>query len=108
MINAVNSTTAIIVALVSSWIFCYCEKHKIGLKMPEGVPTGVARAFAALVPGFFILLAEGYEPSLKAIHDSSSLLLLFLGLIVLGVAITVFSTNRSIIKYLKMRLDDLY
>ena len=49
--------TAIIVALVSSWIFCYCEKHKIGLKMPEGVPTGVARAFAALVPGFFILLA---------------------------------------------------
>ena len=48
--------TAIIVALVSSWIFCYCEKHQIGLKMPEGVPTGVARAFAALVPGLFILL----------------------------------------------------
>ena len=24
--------------------------------MPEGVPTGVARAFAALVPGLFILL----------------------------------------------------
>lgn len=48
--------TAIIVALVSSWIFCYCEKHQIGLKMPEGVPTGVARAFAALIPGLFILL----------------------------------------------------
>ena len=47
--------TAILVALFTSWVFCYCEKHKIGFKMPEGVPTGVAKAFAALVPGFFIL-----------------------------------------------------
>ena len=47
--------TAIIVSLVTSWIFCYCEKHKIGFKMPEGVPQGVANAFAALVPGFFLL-----------------------------------------------------
>lgn len=57
---------------------------------------------------FFILLAEGYEPSLKAIHDNGSLALLFLGLIVLGIVITLFSTHRSIIKYLKMKLDDLY
>ena len=50
--------TAIIVALFTSWVFCYCEKHKLGFAMPEGVPTGVAKAFAALVPGF-IVLASG-------------------------------------------------
>ena len=56
----------------------------------------------------FILWAENYEPALKAVHDTTSLVLLFLGLIVLGILITVFSTHRSVIKYLKMKLDDLY
>lgn len=50
--------TAILVSLFTSWVFCYCEKHHMGFKMPEGVPTGVAKAFAALVPGF-IILASG-------------------------------------------------
>jgi len=45
---------------------------------------------------------------MKAIHDNTSLVLLFVGLIILGIAITVFSTHRSVIKYLKMKLDDLY
>ena len=68
----------------------------------------VSGAIAVVGIWIFVMLAEGYEPSLKAIHDNKSLILLFLGLIILGIAITVFSTNRSIIKYLKMRLDDLY
>jgi len=56
----------------------------------------------------FILWAENYEPALKAVHDTSSLVILFTGLLVLGIVITVFSTHRSVIKYLKMKLDDLY
>ncbi|WP_231035217.1 PTS transporter subunit EIIC [Pectinatus frisingensis] len=43
--------TAIIVSFAVSYIFCYCEKNKIGIKMPESVPTGVVKAFSALVPG---------------------------------------------------------
>ena len=35
-------------------------------------------------------------------------LLLFLALIVMGIGITFFSTHRSVTKYLKMKLDDLY
>lgn len=46
--------TAIVVALAVSWIFCYFAKNNIGIKMPSGVPEGVARAFAALVPGLVI------------------------------------------------------
>ena len=33
---------------------------------------------------------------------------LALSLLVLGVAISLFSTHRSVVKYLKMKLDDLY
>ncbi|MBK8140869.1 MAG: permease-like cell division protein FtsX [Chitinophagaceae bacterium] len=55
-----------------------------------------------------ILIAEGSVDWLKTIHDSGLLLLLFFILIVLGIVITLFSTHRSVVKYLKMRLDDLY
>lgn len=43
--------TAILVSFYVSYVFCYCEKNKIGIKMPASVPGGVARAFSALVPG---------------------------------------------------------
>ena len=55
-----------------------------------------------------IMIAEGSVDWLKTIHDSGLLLFLFAILIVLGIAITLFSTHRSVIKYLRMKLDDLY
>ena len=55
-----------------------------------------------------VWIAERYVPEMKAIHDNISLVYLFLGLLILGVCITLFSTHRSVVKYLKMKLDDLY
>jgi cell division transport system permease protein len=55
-----------------------------------------------------IMIAEGSVGWLKTIHDNGLLILLFIILIVLGVAITLFSTHRSVLKYLRMKLDDLY
>jgi cell division transport system permease protein len=52
--------------------------------------------------------AESQFPQLKAIRDLKLTLLLYGGLIVLGVGISVYSTHRSVLKYLKMKLDDLY
>jgi cell division transport system permease protein len=52
--------------------------------------------------------AESQFPQLKAIRDIQLTLILFGGMIVLGVGISVFSTHRSVLKYLKMKLDDLY
>ena len=49
--------TAILVSFAAAWIFCYCEKRHIGIKMPDAVPSGVSRAFEALTPG--ILLFTG-------------------------------------------------
>jgi cell division transport system permease protein len=61
----------------------------------------------ALVYGL-TLVAEGFLPELKALHDTRTLIILFIVLVVLGIAITLFSTHRSVIKYLRMKLDELY
>lgn len=51
---------------------------------------------------------ESLIPQLKAIRDIQLNLILFGGMVLLGVSISVYSTHRSVIKYLKMKLDDLY
>ncbi len=71
----------------------------------NGAISGV---IASVLLYILVLIAEGQLEWLKAIHDSGLLLFLFLILIVVGIAITLFSTNRSVIKYLRMKLDDLY
>ncbi len=47
-------------------------------------------------------------PEIKALRDNGMLMLLFLGLTLIGISITFISTHRSVTKYLKMKLDDLY
>jgi cell division transport system permease protein len=55
-----------------------------------------------------IFLAENELPELRAMRDTFSLAILASGIILLGIFISVLSTHRSVIKYLKMKLDDLY
>jgi cell division transport system permease protein len=75
----------------------------------KAVINGAISGIIAVVAVFLlVMLAESNVPEMKAIHDTTGLILLFTGLIVLGIVITVFSTHRSVIKYLRMRLDDLY
>ena len=57
---------------------------------------------------FIIIVIEQYVSWFKAVHDNILLFLLFFVLILLGISITVFSTHRSVLKYLRMKLDDLY
>ena len=55
-----------------------------------------------------IWAAESLIPGLIVIHDNTLIFLLFLLLVLLGITITLISTHRSVIKYLRMKLDDLY
>lgn len=71
----------------------------------NGALSGVIATVAVII---FLYIFEKFIPEMKAIHDNTSLVILFIGLIILGVAITLISTHRSVVKYLKMRLDDLY
>jgi cell division transport system permease protein len=55
-----------------------------------------------------ILVFEKWLPEIKALRDYALLSILFVSIILLGVVISFVSTHRSVIKYLKMKLDDLY
>jgi cell division transport system permease protein len=75
----------------------------------RAIINGAVSGLIAIVAVFLlILVAENYIPGVKVLHDNTTLVLLFVVLIVLGICITLFSTHRSVIKYLKMKLDDLY
>ncbi len=51
---------------------------------------------------------EKIIPQFKVLHDTQGMIILFLVIFVLGILITLVSTHRAVIKYLKMKLDDLY
>ncbi len=72
------------------------------------VNGAVSGGIASVAVFAFVKIAENILPELKAIRDGYSLILLFVALILLGIGITLFSTHRSVIKYLKMKLDELY
>lgn len=68
----------------------------------------IASGIAIVAVWFTVLLIESFAPSFKVLHDNTSMILLFLLIIFLGISITLVSTHRSVIKYLRMKLDDLY
>lgn len=68
----------------------------------------ISAAIAIAILFSLIQWAESQFPQLKAIHNTTFTIILFGGLILVGVGISLFSTHRSVIKYLKMKLDDLY
>jgi cell division transport system permease protein len=76
----------------------------------KAVINGLTSALLAI--GAIGLIIYGVEkwwlPEIKALRDNRLLALLFLVLIMMGIGITFFSTHRSVTKYLKMKLDDLY
>lgn len=61
--NVINKTwtagqgmiSAIIIGLLVGWIYSWFMKNDIRIKMPAGVPEGVANSFTALIPGFVIV-----------------------------------------------------
>ncbi len=71
--------------------------------------NGLISAFIAIFLLFGLIeWASTQFPQIRTLQGISSSVMLFGGLIVLGVGISVFSTYRSVLKYLKMKLDELY
>ena len=68
----------------------------------------IASGIAIAAVWFTVLLIEYLIPSFQKLHDNTSMILLFLAIVILGIGITLISTHRSVIKYLRMKLDDLY
>ncbi|MDP4283368.1 MAG: permease-like cell division protein FtsX [Bacteroidota bacterium] len=68
----------------------------------------IASAIAIGLMVGFITISEKFIPYLKLLHDTKNMFLIFGGITILGIFITVLSTHRSALKYLKMKLDELY
>lgn len=75
----------------------------------RAIINGALSAVIAIVLIYISMLAsEFFLPEIRDLRDNNKLVLLFLFLILLGISITLFSTYRSVVKYLKMKLDELY
>lgn len=75
----------------------------------RAIVNGLISAGIAIVAVYAsVLIIENFVPYLHQLRDSSNMALIILGIIVLGVTISLASTHRSVLKYLKMKLDDLY
>lgn len=68
------------------------------------IASGIAIAMVIC----FVWLAEKFVPILTLVRQNKYMLFLFALIVILGVLICVASTYRSVLKYLKMKLDDLY
>jgi cell division transport system permease protein len=71
----------------------------------NGAISGII-ATAAIIG--IIFAAETWLPDMKALRDNMLLAAMFGVMILLGICISFISTHRSVVKYLKMKLDDLY
>ena len=75
----------------------------------RAIMNGLISALVAIFLLFGLIeWATSQFPQLDKLQGISNSLLLFGGLILLGVGISVLSTYRSVLKYLKMKLDELY
>lgn len=75
----------------------------------RAVVNGAISALIAIALLYVVIItAERFLPDLRALHDNGLLIMLFIALILIGITITVFSTYRSVRKYLRMKLDELY
>ena len=68
----------------------------------------ISAGIAILLLFGLIEWATSQFPQIRTLQGMSSSLMLFGGLILTGVGISVLSTYRSVLKYLKMKLDELY
>lgn len=71
----------------------------------NGVMSGLLAIMGILLLKLF---AEGWLPELKSLASAQWMIILCVSILTLGICISLLSTHRSVIKYLKTQLDDLY
>ena len=76
----------------------------------RAIINGLISALLAIAAISIIIygVENWWLPEIKALRDVGMMLMLFFVLILIGISITFISTHRSVTKYLKMKLDDLY
>lgn len=85
------------------------RKFIVGPFDRRAIINGLISGIIASVLLFLVMsFSEKQLPTLALLHDTSSFLMLMGVLLLLGILISLLSTHRSVIKYLKMQVEDLY
>ncbi len=75
----------------------------------RAIINGLISGLIAVVGLWLVItFASSRLPELNALHDPFWLAVLMIGMILVGILISIVSTHRSVVKYLKMHVDDLY
>jgi cell division transport system permease protein len=75
----------------------------------RGVINGIISAVLAIAGILLLkLFAESWLPELKSLSSLKWMSILCFSILALGIIISLLSTHRSVIKYLRTHLDDLY
>ena len=75
----------------------------------RAIINGLIAAILAIIAVVgFILLVEKFFPWLRLLRDLTNMIMIVSGILILGITISLISTHRSVLKYLQMKLDDLY
>ena len=75
----------------------------------RAIINGAISAVIAIALLYAVIIAtRNVIPEMSALHDTNMMILLFVILLIIGISITLFSTYRSVLKYLRMKLDELY
>jgi len=68
----------------------------------------ISGLIAVLALWMVISFAYAQLPELRLLKNTAMLTVLMVGMVLMGVLICMISTHRSVIKYLKLHVDDLY
>lgn len=71
----------------------------------QGVISGIIAS--AMLAGFLNLITK-FIPDLLQLQDENVLLILFVGVILVGVIISAFSAMLAVLRYLRLKTSDLY
>jgi cell division transport system permease protein len=83
----------------------FIAKPFIKRSVINGIISG---AMAALSIFLLYRFTQSWYPEMKSIQIGAEIMFLCIGILLLGVLISYISTSRSVVKYLKTQLDDLY
>ena len=71
----------------------------------QGVIAGI---IAGIMLAGFLILSTRFIPDLLQLQDENLLLILFIGIILVGVIISAFSAFLAVLRYLHLKTSDLY
>ena len=92
--GATELFTALIVGLIATMVYVKLMERDVTIKMPEGVPEAVSRAFAAIIPGVvavYVVAIIGYISMTYLGQSLNDLILYYIQTPLLGLSQGLFS-----------------